>query len=1332
MRNNLKKNLVILLWFLSCVSCQHITTDTATKDYLKTYADQKGPLKVDYYTPQGEVAIDTNKIVMHFNQPMVGLTRLGEKDHKGLVSIEPHIPGYFKWANTRTLIYQATQNLPYATVFNVTIHAGKESLLGFALLKDINFSFQTPRPAVKMVIPPKGTKGISRLAQMRITLNQPVVAMTLYGKIHLTEAHKNEDYPTKIECYWEGALQKLGQEKGCTEAIVISEKPMPKNTPIVLRIAKGVKSIHGALLSEDDLLFNYETHGDFVFNNVQCDQTCDPEAVLNFSASTPIAKDDFYKYILFHPEVPGLKDAYKSWSTDKSALSVYLDLKPFQQYTVTVSPDLKDVHGQTLGQEHSFKLHTTHYKPEIHVPDVSDQVMVFAKNLDLGFLTTNIREATAHYKVFDTDKDIIQFLESSDELPAVVSLASIKWDVVKKLSGGITDNRKLFSVPIPEVLKEKKAGIVLSDVTSPDVKTYDDSIKTYTLDHHWLIRQVTDLGIDFKQSEQDGLIWVTHLQTTNNIPQANVTIYNSQAQTLHQTTTNNQGFAKIPGRMALIKKSDALQKKIDVKQHFPFYIFVSKGADRTFMTTEWVDDIDYYSSNYYDEYAYSHVTFDENQEPSQEVRGHVLTDRGLYKPGEDVKIKGYLREMTQKGFIPFTKPVVVSIHEPRKNKPTKINVTPNERGNISLSHSLSGLASLGYYSISIEPQDDKARINANGHFDVQKFRTPEFKVVVTPKEVEVIKGDPISLAIQANYLFGSPMREADYKGYLSYSPASFSPLADGLWQFGRLYEHKQLEQDRYYKSYHDVEGKLTKEGSVVLTEKTDQKDLDPVRFNLEIEVFDRSKQSQVSSQSLLIHPASYYIAAKLDKLFYKANEPLSVQFMAVDPTGKTVLDRRVHAELVHVKWVSVKKEALQNQYRSETKRVEDVVTQCVREKIQKNNTCSFEPTESGYYFVKLTSLDQNNRKAITEIPFYVTGESYSYWPSDDEFAIEIIKDKKEYHVGDVAHVLIKSPFQKAQALVSIERDHIISYKTVVLNGSSPVIDIPIEEGMAPNVFLRLVLIKGTQETDPSFDAHDLAKTKIITSSLMRTGFAELKVKPQNKALTVISKTDRNVYKPGDEVDLEFHVNGLKEQQTAEITVMVVDEGVLLAGGYKLKNPLDTLYEPFYLDVVQMDSRSRFVGSQGFENKLSEPASGGGRMQGFRKKFIPLVYYNGEVVTDEKGMASVHFTLPDQLTNFVVMAIANANVDQFGLGQTSFQTTKDIMIRPALPRFLRDGDRVDSDIVIHNNLDVPQDVVVHVDSKELRLLRGKEGKITVPAKSSAAYSVSFDIVSPKKT
>jgi alpha-2-macroglobulin len=1325
------KRFVSFLLLLLFVSCQHISTDTATKDYLKTYADQKGPLKVDYHIPQGKVTINTNKIVMHFNQPMVGLTRVGQQDHKNLVSIKPHIPGYFKWANTRTLVYQAKGNLPFATAFTVTIHAGKESLLGFALLKDINFTFQTPRPLVKLVTPPSSTKGISRSAEMRIIFNQPVVAKTVYGKIHLTEARKSEDHAIKIDCYWEKELQKKGQEKGCTEVVVFSEKPLPKNTSIVLRLAKGIKSIHGNLLSEEDRIFNYETHGDFVLNDVVCEENCDPEATLAFLASTPITKDDLYKYILFHPEVPGFKNAYKSWSRDRKALSVYLDLKPFQQYTVTVSPDLKDIHGQKLGKEHSFKFKTAHYKPEIHVPDVSDQVLGYSDSVNLGFLATNVSEATAHYKIFNANKDIIQFLEASAELPLVVSLATIKWDVVTKLTGGTTDKRKLFSVSLPDVLKDKTSGIVLSDFTSPDVKYYDDSDETYIIDHHWLMRQITDLGIDFKQSEQDGLIWVTNLQTAKSVPQANVTIYNSQAQILHQAKTNNKGFVKLPGRMALIKKSDALQKKITDKEHFPFYIFVSKGLDRSFMTTEWVDDIDYYGSNYYNEYAYSNVTFEDKQESLKEVRGHILTDRGLYKPGEKVNIKGYLREMSAKGFMPFTKPVVVFIHEPRKDKPTKLTVIPNERGNISFVYDLSEIASLGYYSISFETKDDHAKISAHGKFDVQKFRTPEFKVQIIPQKDTAIKGDPIKLAVQANYLFGAPMREAVYKGYFSYALSSFSPLDDGLWQFGRLYDHKRLEQDRYYRSYHDVNGQLSKEGSVLLTEKTDQKALDPVRFNYEIEVLDRSKQSQVSSQSLLIHPASYYIAAKLDKLFYKTNDALTVHFMPVSPLGKTVLDRRVHAELVRVKWVSVKKEALHSQYRSETKRVEDVVTQCVRDHTQKDNSCSFEPTQSGYYYIRLTSLDQNNRKAITEIPFYVTGESYSYWPSDDEFALEIVKDKKEYQVGDVAKVLIKSPFQRAQALISIERDRILSYKTVTLEGSSPIIDVPIEEGMAPNVFLRLVLIKGIKETDSSFTSEDISKAEIVTSSLMRTGFTELKVKAYNKDLVVVTKTGKNVYKPGDDVQLDFRVKGLAEKQTAEITVMVVDEGVLLAGGYKLKNPLETLYKPFYLDVVQMDSRSRFVGSQGFDDKLSDPASGGGRMKGFRKKFIPLVYFNGEVVTDENGVAFVNFTLPDQLTNFVVMAIANANVDQFGLGQTSFQTKKDLMIRPALPRFLRDGDQVVTDIVIHNNLDKPQDVALHIDSKELRILRGKKGKVSIPAKSSVTYSVSFDVAKPKK-
>ncbi len=1320
-------SLFCLFFFISCTGANQ---DSSTKDYLKQYKDQQGPLIVDYHSPTNDVTIDQNKVVIHFSQPMVPLTSLGKAESTGLVTISPKLEGYFKWVNSRTLVYQAKGELPYATTFNVIVSAGKESLLGYAMLKDFSFSFKTPEPRVFQVLPNGESNEISQNPIFRVSFNQAVKAKQLYEKLELTQGEPSQKVKIKTECYYHEELQKTGSGKGCTQVNISPLSKLNKITKVTLKVLKGLEGIQGSDLSKEDYAISYKTHGDFEVTDIKCAKDCLPYSTLHIHATTPIDRTNFHKYVFFDPPVPNVERMYKYWDKINKYLAVSLNFKPSTNYTVTVNPEIKDIYGQETGTKKQFKFQTAPHEPTIFTPYITDQVMSYHSGANLGFLARNVKTATARFKYFNRDSDIISFLEDPNEsFDSLVGNAQ-SWDLTMEFLGKITNKKKYFSIPASKVLGNRKSSVVLSEFYSPDYVHYNHSTKSYEVIHDWVLRQITDLAIDFKLSKTDGLVWVTSLSSAKNLANVRVMIYNPWGKLIYRTLTNSKGFAKIPGRDELHRISRRLVPKDEKKRATdPLYIFAHYGTDRAFVTDYWNDDMGYGYYGY-DDYSDSDDDSDSsNQKPKEtvKVRGHVLTDRGLYKPGEELKIKGYLRQITATGLKPFLDPVTVVIKEPRQSKPIKIDVTPNSRGNFSVSHTLSEYGQLGHYSIKILPQVEGADINSYAGFRVEKFRKPEFKVTFDKANKEFFKGDQIKFDIRANYLFGAPMKKAPISTYVASFLTSYYPKNDLELRFGRLYEHRKEHQQQIYKLGKSIEAKLDDKGLYAIqyeTQKLYKDFIDPIRIRFEAEVKDVSKQSQASTKRILMHPASYYVGGKVNQLFYDENEKIQLEFATLSPEGKILIDKEVAVDLMRVKWISVKRETLHSQYETETKRIEERLDGCIKKTQKENNACDFAAKESGYYFFKLSSKDSQGRLSISEIPFYVTGSNYSYWPSEDGFNIEMVTNKKMYGVGDVAEVLIKSPYAKAHALVSIERDHIVSYEVKNLEGSSPIINIPIKESYAPNVFVKVILIKGSSEIDPSHLSKEEGKKKRLALPLVKTGRVEIKVKPHGKKLKLVVESEKKIYKPGDEVKLNFKVNGFAKEKTAEITVMAVDEGVVLAGGYVLQDPLWTLFAPYYHAVMQIDSRSRFVGTQGLDDKLDDPASGGGRMKGFRKNFIPLAYFNGSIETDDNGVASVSFKLPDQLTTFKVMAIANANSDQFGLADTSFQTQKDIMIRPALPRFLRVGDRFESDVVVHNQTDKELQVTMAAQSDLLKVSKGETGNLVIPAKTSVSHTVEF--------
>ena len=84
----------------------------------------------------------------------------------------------------------------------------------------------------------------------------------------------------------------------------------------------------------------------------------------------------------------------------------------------------------------------------------------------------------------------------------------------------------------------------------------------------------------------------------------------------------------------------------------------------------------------------------------------------------------------------------------------------------------------------------------------------------------------------------------------------------------------------------------------------------------------------------------------------------------------------------------------------------------------------------------------------------------------------------------------------------------------------------------------------------------------------------------------------------------------------------------------------------------------------------------------RSRFKTTAFFLGSVVTDAQGKAIATAKLPDNLTTFRVMAVAVTAGDRYGSGESPMLVTRPLVARPALPRFLRPGDRFAAGAVVN--------------------------------------------------
>jgi len=1294
------------------LSCSQIGEDSDTKKYIEQFSGEKKPLVVDYYSPEGDINVSQNKVVVHFNQPMVALGVIGKAMDSDLVTITPSIKGTYKWVNTKTLVYQVRGNLPYSTEYSIRVNSGKESLLGFALIKDFNFTFRTPTPLaqdVSRVDFIDGKKIVGKRGPFIIQYNQDLKPSSLQKYFSLTVADQ-ENFPISLSC--EKKEENKLPPKICKRVVVEPQQDMPLDQVVKLRILKGINGLTGNLATENDEEFIYNTYGPFKIKSVYCDR-CKPDIDIVIRSTTPISVESFKKHVIFEPPIKDIDKAYLYWSESQAEFSIYHYLKPNTQYRMSFSKEFTDVFGQPLSSEYPFTFITGHMNPEIVMPAVMDQVHRFHDALNFGFIGVNLENSEAMLKWGMSDKAIINFLKNSRLGLDNLNKREGGWSFRKSFKGSVNDKREAYSLKFSEVLPDKKNEIILANYQSPQLIFHNKKGELVYI-NNWILHQITDIAIDAKISNEDGLVWVTSLSSGANLSNAKVQIYNAEGLLLFNGATDKKGILKTPGDYTFYEKA-LKSKKADAKlKHFPLYYFVRYKNDRAFITSNWQDELGYYRMDTYNYRSREPSKTDKTIHAPVNLRAHILTDRGLYKPGETLHVKGYVRQTTSEGLKVFNKPLYVEINLPRSNKNVKIPVTLNEKGNFVTQYTVSENGALGYYGITLKSEMDWLNIS-NGYIGikVEKFRTPDFKVTTRSSQKEVIQGESLRATVKGEYLFGSPLKDAKLNYYISQSLHGFS-VPKGNWRFGRLYENIIPDETKIYDVYEEKKGVLGSNGEFVINYKT-RKYLDPIKLNIDTQAFDLSGQSQGDYKSITIHPASFYIGGKISKLFVKAGEEAPIQVATFDVKGNKLPAKSVHADLYRVKWVSVKKEKLHNQYEVETKREEHILGSCA---LVTDSQCSLPVKESGYYFYRLHAEDSQKRKAITEIPFYVLGEGFAYWPDESSHILKLVSDKKTYDPGDVAKILVKSPYKKARALISVERGKILSYYQQEIK-SSGLIELPLELKHAPNVFVRVVLIKGADDIDPSQNVDE----KGGNLPLVKVGTLKLNVSHESKNIAFTIKPHKKVYRPGEKVEIDFKIDKPKLNPNAEITVMVVDEGVLLAGGYTLRDPLNTFYAHYRHEVGQFDARIYYVGVQGLERKLATSASGGGRMSGFRQKFHPLAYFNGAVMMDDDGQGTVSFVLPDQLTNFKIMAIANSEIDHFGLATADIKTKKDIMIRTALPRFLRLGDEFESDIVIHNNQDENSDVKVFIDSKGISP-REKTKSVKIKPQTAGKVSLGF--------
>jgi uncharacterized protein YfaS (alpha-2-macroglobulin family) len=682
--------------------------------------------------------------------------------------------------------------------------------------------------------------------------------------------------------------------------------------------------------------------------------------------------------------------------------------------------------------------------------------------------------------------------------------------------------------------------------------------------------------------------------------------------------------------------------------------------------------------------------------------GMIVTDRGVYRPGSKMSVKGFVRKLQDASIRAFPGAKVrLRVQDPMGTDITDEALVASPRGAVTKDVAFAKNAHTGRFQLRLELDDGKHTLLASDTVRVADFEAPRFKVdVERPADAAAPTAGKVRARIVGRYLFGAPMGGAKATWVLKKSrvPVKGGSLAEAGLFFGREYGWYDDAPARGPLRPVIGEGVLGEDGALAVDAVTGPLADGPTEIVLEADVADASNRHVSGQMRSVEDPHAHHAGLKLSRRFGDAGQPLRVELGAVDASGNVTPGARVVARLERLTWSRSAEKAESGALVERWKYVAKKEAQCEVTSGAAPVACDL-PIPHGGDFRVVAQVDGRDDSSTSFWAYggWLPGERVSV-PSQGK-KIALVLDKARYKGGEVAKLLVQSPFAKATAVVTFEQGGIVRQETRTIVGPSGTIDVPVSAANAPWVHAAVTLLPlGETEAD------------------YRVGVVRIPVGSDDAKLEVHVTSAKKSYEAREDAEITVEVKkGGAPVKNADVTLGVVDEGVLRMTAFHAKDPVAALRPGHGLDFRVTDSRASMLRRREKAHTAGGGDSAGEESLDTRKSFVETAAWLPDLVTDSDGRAKVKVKLPDNLTEFRMTAVVVDDIGGGGTSESSFVVTRPLMIEPIMPRFALRGDRFEAAAMVHNNTDAPvaAQVLIAGDKREVAIAARSRARVAVP-------------------
>ncbi len=676
----------------------------------------------------------------------------------------------------------------------------------------------------------------------------------------------------------------------------------------------------------------------------------------------------------------------------------------------------------------------------------------------------------------------------------------------------------------------------------------------------------------------------------------------------------------------------------------------------------------------------------------------LFTDRSIYRPGQTVYVSGLAYEMEKDSTrVLADKKYTVSLYDANNNETGKVEVRTNGFGSFSGQFVLPSPCLTGYFSLRAA--------DTSVSFKVEEYKRPTFDVTFEPVKVEYQVGDSIEVVGMAKTFAGAPVQNARVHYNISRSYA-------WVWRFmGRGSARWEGE------AMTDADGKFSVPVHFEIDSDRRESPLWYYTYNIQADVTDGAGETQQANLSLPLGSTSMVL--NMDNLpdNLVKEKKLEIKLTAMNLSGEPV-DTPVTYQVVE----------MEEQKDGQEKEGRKVLTGTV----EANK--SFVPEAiyalpSGNYRLKLSAKDTQGRECTASKNFLL----FSLNDKRPPFVITdwFYQDGLEFDAASPATVYIGSSEKNVYLLYDVfAGNKRLESKRIELSDSVVSFRFPYKKEYGDGILVSMAFVKdgrlyshntrimkpapekklqlkwttfrdklrpGQQEewkltvlypdgspaeAEMLATMYDASLDKIYSAHKLDFGVDFHYVVPLTYWNTSYM---RNAYLYVDfplkrlrAVPLEY--SELIIPSTGRMEAMVVGYGgsprATLAGALKIRGRSAAnavMNQEAVTDMVLQEEMVETSAQEKVEMGSSEELAETGDIQ-IRENFAETAFFYPQLRTNEKGEVSISFVLPESLTRWKFMGLAHTRNVDYGKIEATATASKEFMLQPNMPRFVRVGDK----------------------------------------------------------